>query len=280
MSRGPARPVELHLLRFLPGQSPLHRMWPGTKLLLAVALGLAVGFFPTWPAAAALAVLLAMAVGVARIPVGVLPRLPRWFLIGVAVSAALSVLSTKAPKASVFGINVSLGGLEEWARFSVLGVLVFVSAALVGWTTPMADLPPAIRSLLRPLRLIRLPVDELAVAVALGVRCVPLLFEELATLAAARRARRIAPAARRPPVRTGARRPAFSMTRTRQAAEDAVDLLVTAMASSLRRAGELAEAMDARGGVTPPAAVAVRLGWPDVMAAAITATAIAVMALA
>jgi len=278
MSRASVRrPVELHLLRFLPGHSPVHRMWPGTKLLVAAALGLSVGIFPTWPAAAAVAVLLGLAAATARVPAGALPRVPRWFVAGVAITAGLSLLSTAAPSARVAGMRLSLGGLEEWARFSVLGILVFVTALVVGWTTPMADLPPAVRSLLRPLRLVRLPVDELATAVALAVRCVPLLFEELATLAAARRARRRERSkARVDPV-------AALAQWARRAADDGVDLLVTATASSLRRAGELAEAMEARGGAGAgggaPALVPVRLGWPDGAAVVLTVAAVVVMVL-
>lgn len=285
--------MELHLLRYVPGSSPVHRLRPATKLVAAVVLSLGVSIFPTWVAAAAVTVVLALAIGVARIPAGVTPRLPRWFLIGVAVTATLAMLSNQAPKTSVAGINVSLGALEEWTRLSVLGVLVFAAAALVGWTTPLADLPPAIGGLLRPLRWLRVPVDELSMALGLAVRCIPLLIDEIATLAAARRARRPAPAGS---LDTGGAAPArrgvaARVHGTRRGVEDGIDLLVTAMASALRRAAEMAEAMEARGGTEARLETEVGAGardrrssrrlppLADVVALAVTAAAVTVMAM-
>jgi energy-coupling factor transport system permease protein len=87
------------------------------------------------------------------------------------------------------------------------------------------------RTLLRPLRLLRVPVDELTVAIALCVRCFPLLAEELRILLAARRLR---PELQEPGFRAALREP--------------IDLLVAATTVCLRRSRELADAIEARGG--------------------------------
>ena len=67
--------------------------------------------------------------------------------------------------------------------------MLVVSAALVGWTTQLGAVAPALARLARPLRVLRLPVDEWIVAIALALRCLPLLIDEMRTLAAARRLR-------------------------------------------------------------------------------------------
>ncbi len=130
---------------------------------------------------------------------------------------------------------LGFGGLDAYCRFVAVGVALLVAAALVGWTTPLGEIAPAVSRLLAPLRLVRVPVDEAAVAVALSVRSLPLLVDELRTLVAARRLR---PA---PPRRPGTRDLQHWL-------DELVDLLVAALAVSMRRAGELAEAITARGG--------------------------------
>ena len=69
---------------------------------------------------------------------------------------------------------------------------------------------------------------------ALSIRCLPLLIDEIRTLAAARRLRQ-----RDEPDRG---------RRLRRLRSEPQDLLVTALVVSLRRAHDLAEAIDARGG--------------------------------
>ena len=47
------RPVELTLLRPIPGATPMHRLWAGTKLVALATLALVLGLKPTWPVIAA-----------------------------------------------------------------------------------------------------------------------------------------------------------------------------------------------------------------------------------
>src|SRR5262245_41928641 len=102
----------------------------------------------------------------ARIPLGAFPRLPKWFYIALLIGAALNLLSGTEPTVNVGGITLSLGGVEEWARFTALAVILITSGALIGWTTPLGDVAPALRPLLGPLRFPRLPGDEVVLAIA------------------------------------------------------------------------------------------------------------------
>ena len=103
-------------------------------------------------------------------------------------SAALNLLSGVEPTFDVGGISLSLGGVEQWARFTALAVVLVTSSALVGWTTPLGDVA-LLRTLFRPLRWLRLPVDEWVMAIALAIRCLPMLIDEIRLLGAARRLR-------------------------------------------------------------------------------------------
>ena len=128
---------------------------------------------------------------------------------------------------------MSIGALGVATRLLALAIVLVVSAAVVGWTTPLGAIAPALSRLARPFRALRLPVDEWIVAVAVALRCLPLLVDEMRTLAAARRLRH------RPP----------DDGSTRRALVEIHDLIATAIIVSLRRAHDLADAMNARGGV-------------------------------
>ena len=179
--------------------------------------------------------LLAATAALARIPRGAWPRPPNWFWIALLVSGGLASLAGRSPHLTVAGTVLGFGGLDAYCRFVAVGVALLLAAALVGWTTPLGEIAPAVSQLLAPLRLVRVPVDEAAVAVALWVRSLPLLVDEVRTLVAARRLRPAPP-----------RRPGHGALQ--HWLDELVDLLVAALAVSMRRAGELAEAITARGG--------------------------------
>lgn len=253
----PYRPPQLNLLREVKVDSAVHRLWAGTKILVVAGLSVTLSYFPTWGAIGLATAMLLAAVLVARIPAGAWPRPPRWFWIVLLVSGALASGAGGSPHVMVDGVKLGFGGLDAYAKFVAVGVLLLLAAMVLGWTTPLGEIAPAVARLMAPLRLIRVPVDELATAVALCVRSLPLLVGEMRTLLAARRLR---PAPERP-----------GRSQLERWLDEIVDLMVTAMAVSVRRAGELAEAITARGGTGRIAARTRRPGASDALALAIAA---------
>ena len=95
---------------------------------------------------------------------------------------------------------------------------------------------PAVATLGRPLRRLRIPVDEWAVSLALALRAFPMLIDEFRVLYAARRLRP----------------KDVALTRRGRAIADGalevIDLLAAAITVALRRADEMGDAITARGG--------------------------------
>src|SRR3712207_3326097 len=98
--------AELHLLRYLPGESAVHRLWAGTKLLSLTALVVAVTLKPTWQGEAILLTVLALAIVATRIPLGAFPRLPRWFWLGLGIWGAVSLAGGGAPHVHLAGVTL------------------------------------------------------------------------------------------------------------------------------------------------------------------------------
>ncbi len=232
------RDTELTFLRLVPGNSAMHSLWAGTKLVVAAELALIVSISPTWPMLAVAGAVVVLELLVARIPLGAFPRLPNWFFVAFLISALLNLWSSTKPLVQVGGINLSMGALEQWARFTVLAVTLVTSGAIIGWTTPLGEVAPALSRLARPLRWLRLPVDEWVIAIALAIRCLPLLIDEIRILGAARRLRahdQVKPESPRAAIR--------------EALVETHDLMSTAIVASVRRARDLADAIVARGGI-------------------------------
>jgi energy-coupling factor transport system permease protein len=225
------RDTELRLLRYLPGDSVVHRLWAGTKILVVAAVSLALSLRPTWRALGIVGAIVVVTVTAARIPRTAVPRIPGWILYVLVLGGVVDVMWGPSPHRQLLGVSISITALDQWTRLLLVGVELLALAAVIAWTTRLGELAPAIGKLLRPFRALRLPVDELTVAVALCVRCFPLLAEELRILLAARRLR---PELREAGVRSIMREP--------------VDLLVAATTVCLRRSRELADAIEARGG--------------------------------
>jgi energy-coupling factor transporter transmembrane protein EcfT len=144
------------------------------------------------------------------------------------------VLGNAEPIVHIGAFPISMGGLSDWARLLLLGTILVLSGALVGWTTPLGEIAPAFARLTTPLRWLRLPVDEWVVAVAVAIRCLPLLIDEIRMLVAARRLRRSEDT---------------EPETFRELVRETHDLLSTATVVSIRRARDLADAMVARGGL-------------------------------
>ncbi len=249
---------ELHLFRVVPGDSVVHRLWAGTKLVSLLAVAAALSIQPGWPSIAIAAALLIGGAAAAHIPRGAAPRLPRWFWAGMLIGGLLALQAGGTPYLHLGGARVGTGALGEWARAVSLAAVLLLSAALVSWTTPLAAVAPALRRLLAPLGRLGLPVAEWTTSVALAIRCLPLLVDETRTLAAVRRLRE--------PYRPRGRR---------RLVHEALDLLTAELVVALRRAEELAAAIDARGGLGAIADGPARPGRRDVVALAVVAVVVA-----
>jgi energy-coupling factor transport system permease protein len=141
------------------------------------------------------------------------------------------------PRAGLLG-DITLGPLvitEGSLRLGVRLYIVFLSlytlALLLTMTTTPVALIEGLTVLLAPLRRLRLPVDEFALMALLALRFIPTLTEEAELLIKAQTAR-------------GAD---FSHGTLRERAQSLAALFVPLLQGALRRAADLAAALDARG---------------------------------
>jgi energy-coupling factor transport system permease protein len=254
-TRRTQRPVVL--LVPVPGTSTIHELWAGTKLLVVFGVSALLTFYPGWVTIGLVAALVLAAVRIARIPRGAVPSIPRWLWIVIALGGITAVLGGGSPKVSIGGLELGLGGGLHFLRITALSVVLLALGAMVSWTTNVAEIGPALATLGRPFKLLRIPVDEWAAALALALRAFPMLIDEFQVLYAARRLR---------PKRI----PRSRKARRRRHALELIDLLAAATTVTLRRADEMGDAITARGGTGQLSANPARPKLADWVTIAIT----------
>lgn len=229
----PTRPVVL--LRPVPGRTIIHELWAGTKLVVVAVIGILLTLYPGWVPIALVAGFVLLTARMARIPRGVLPSVPRWLLGLLFLGGLTASFAGGSPHLTVASVDFGLGGLVKFLQITVLSIVLLGLGGLVSWTTNVSEIAPAVAKLGRPLRLLRLPVDDWAVTLSLALRAFPMLIDEFRVLFAARKLRP------REPATTG-------RERRHRMSREIIDLLAAAVTVALRRADEMGDAITARGG--------------------------------
>lgn len=234
---------DITLGQYFPGDSVIHRLDPRAKMILSILYIVAifcaknVFSFALLTAAAVLLVL------ISRIPLmTVLRGLKPVFFILLFTMAINLFLTSTAEEAPLFAWNIPvfswtwriaiyrIGILR--AVFTALRVvlLLAVSSVFLTYTTSPITLTDALEDLMGPLKVIRVPVHDVAMIITIALRFIPTLIEETDKIMNAQKAR-------------GADFATGSLVRRAKAL---VPVLVPLFVSSFKRADDLAIAMECR----------------------------------
>ena len=218
--------------RYVPADSPLHRLDPRTKIVCGLALMLSVFFIQTplqlafgWAVALAL-------VALSRIPVGKVLDSLRPLVVVLLVLGVFNLLLVREGEVlvSLGPVTITSGGLWAAVNYSLRLVVAVIAATLILLTTTPTQLTDAFDALLAPLSHIGLPGHEIAMVFSLMLRFIPTIADEASAILDAQTAR-------------GGGMAEGSLVRRVRAV---VPVIVALLASSLRHANGLSRALDAR----------------------------------
>ena len=225
---------DITLGQFFPGYSPLHKLDPRTKIILAV-LSIVAIFFANNAVSFALLTLAAMVmIAISRISFKVILRGIRPIIIILLFTAVLNILMTDGkgtPLVEFWIISIYTEGIVR-AVFMALRVvlLIVITSMLLTYTTSPISLTDGLESLLSPLKVIRVPVHTFAMMMSIALRFIPTLIEETEKIMNAQKSR-------------GAD---FSSGGLIKRAKALIPILIPLIVSSFKRAEELATAMECR----------------------------------
>ena len=223
---------DITLGQFFPGDTPIHKLDPRTKLLCVILYIVAL-FNAKGPLTYGIMIaVLAVCILVSRVEWRALTRglKPVYFI--VAFTAIMNMFFTSGtPVADVWLLrHITWEGIISAVQMVLRIVMLIMGTFLMTYTTSPIALTDGLEHLLSPLKKLRFPVHELAMMMSIALRFIPTLIEETDKIMSAQKAR-------------GAD---FESGNLIQKAKALVPVLVPLFVSSFRRADELAVAMECR----------------------------------
>ncbi|MRH44973.1 cobalt ABC transporter ATP-binding protein [Aquibacillus halophilus] len=224
---------KLILGRYFPGESWMHHLDPRSKLLAAAYFILVIFLANNWQTYLLLWVFTIFVLYSSNVSFSVYLRGVRPLLWLILFTVFLQVLFTGGGVIYLeWGpITISEFGLLNGAYIFCRFVMIILISTAVTLTTKPIDLTDGINALLRPLRKLKVPVDELSLMLSISLRFVPNLLDETQKVMDAQRAR-------------GTEFGAGSLL---QQMKTLVPIFLPLFASSLNRAEDMANVMEVRG---------------------------------
>ena len=225
---------DITLGQFFPGYSPIHKLDPRTKILLATIFIVAV-FVANNPVSFLLITVVSLLlVLISRISLSVVIKGIKPILFILLFTALINVFATAgdgAPLIEFWVIRIYREGVIRAILMALRVVILIIGTSiLLTYTTSPISLTDGLESLLSPLKKIKVPVHTFAMMMSIALRFIPTLVEETEKIMNAQKSR-------------GADFTSGSLV---QRAKALVPLLIPLFVSSFKRAEELATAMECR----------------------------------
>ena len=223
---------DITLGQYFPGDTIAHRLDPRTKILLVVLYIVALFCANSLLAYGILALVLAVCVRVSHVGLKSLVRGLKPVVFIIVFTGVLNLFFTPGDHTLVeWGVlRITETGARN-ALFMVLRIMLLIMGTfLMTYTTSPISLTDGLERLLNWMKKLHVPVHELAMIMSIALRFIPTLIEETDKIMSAQKAR-------------GAD---FESGSIIQKAKALIPILVPLFVSAIRRAEELATAMECR----------------------------------
>lgn len=215
-----------------PTGSIIHRIDPRVKLLATLMYITVLLFANHFAGYAIAAVFVVIVVRISKVPPRLLIRGLRAIIFILVFAALINVFLTPG-ETEIFRLGflrITTEGLILAARMIARLILLILGSSILTLTTSPIQLTDGIESLLRPLKVIKVPSHDIAMMMTIALRFIPTLADEMDKIMKAQKAR-------------GAD---FETGGLLKRAKNLIPILVPLFVSAFKRADELATAMEAR----------------------------------
>ena len=220
--------------QYYPGNSLLHRTDPRIKLLILVEYLIFVLVASSELAAAVSLSFTVFLIAVSGVKFRILIKSVKPLLFVLIFTAVINLFFTTAESEPLVDwkfITIYKEGIRNAVMMLLrLLSLVLGSSVLISFTTSPLELTDAIERVLSPLKVIRVPVHEFAMMMSIALRFIPTLIEETNKIISAQKARCAD----------------FESGNVLRRIKALVPILIPLFVSAVRRAEELADAMECR----------------------------------
>lgn len=222
---------DITLGQYYETDSVLHRMDSRVKILGTILFIISLYIFRNIKGYVVASIFLAIMIRLSRVPFRFMVKGLKSILVLLMVTVVFNLFLT--PGREVFRIwklTVSMEGIVASSYMAVRLIYLMLASSLMMLTTTPNTLTDGLEKLMRPLRVCRVPVHEVAMMMSIALRFIPILLEETDKIMKAQMARCAD----------------FESGNLIKKAKSLVPLLVPLFVSAFRRANDLAMAMEAR----------------------------------
>ena len=223
---------DITLGQYFPGNSPIHRLDPRTKLIGLVGYIVALFVAKSWISYGIMLVFLLVLIRISAIPPKSIVKGMKPLVMILIFTGVLNLFFTQEGKLLVdfWVIRIYSGGVSRAAMMMIRILMLITCTFLLTYTTSPIALTDGLEALMGPLKKVGVPVHELSMMMCIALRFIPTLIEETDKIMCAQKAR-------------GAD---FENGSLIDRAKALIPILVPLFISAFRRADELATAMECR----------------------------------
>ena len=203
--------------RYYPGESPIHRLDPRTKLFFLLIFIISLFLFSSWTGFAFSILVLAIVIASSRVPLSYMVRGLRSVVFIILFAAVLNAVLGK-------------GGWTKTLFTTYRMIAIILSSNVLTLTTRPREISDALEKSLSFLSVIGFPVHEMAPIISLAFTFIPILSEEAERIMDAQKSR-------------GAR---IGEGKLKDKIKSIMPIVIPLFVSAFRRADELSYAMDSR----------------------------------
>ncbi len=217
--------------QYYPADSLLHRLDPRTKIVCTLLYVISLFLFSNLTGYLIATVFLCMMIWLSKVPVFFIFKGIRAILFLLIITVVFNLfLVPGEPVVTIWKLTITDKGIRTAVFTAFRLVYLIFGSSLMTLTTTPNQLTDGLERLMNPLRIVKVPVHELAMMMSIALRFIPILLEETDKIMKAQIAR-------------GAD---FESGNLVKKAKSLVPLLVPLFVSAFRRATDLAMAMEAR----------------------------------
>ncbi len=222
---------DITLGQYYQTESIIHKMAPRVKLGGPLLFIISLFFFKNFLGYAIAAVFLGIVIWLSRVPFKFMVRGMKTIMLLLMITVLFNLFLTPGtPVITIWKLTITAEGIRMAVSMAVRLSLLIIGSSLMTLTTTPNNLTDGMEKMLRPLRVFKVPVHEVAMMMSIALRFIPILLEETDKIMKAQIAR-------------GAD---FESGNLIKRAKALVPLLVPLFISAFRRANDLAMAMEAR----------------------------------
>lgn len=217
--------------QYYPENSIIHKLDPRVKLFGTMVLIVLLFVLNNLLGYAVFTLIMAMIIKASKVPFKKLLKGIRGILFILLFSVVMNMFMVKGTALVHLGpLSITDNGLEKAGFMAIRLVYLVICTSIMTLTTKPTDLADGLEKAFGFLKVIKFPVHEIAMIMSLALRFIPTLMEETEKITKAQKAR-------------GAD---FESGGIMKKAKGLIPILIPLFVSSLRRALDLATAMEAR----------------------------------